>query len=86
MFTVQSIAPTPAPNTNRAAPSAKGEGASASSGNASSTIAQVTISSRRQPRRPVSAPANGIASNEPRPRHSSTAPRLASDNPALALA
>ncbi len=86
MFIAQSSAPTPAPNTNRAAPSATGEGASTSKGRAHSIIAQVITITRRQPSRPVSAPANGIASSEPSPRHSSTAPRLASDSPALALA
>ncbi|MNI44770.1 hypothetical protein D3C73_991630 [compost metagenome] len=86
MFIVQSIAPTPAPNTNSVAPSASGVGASVSSGRASRINAVVAIIKRREPSRAVNAPASGIASNEPSPRHSSSPPRLASDNPALALA
>src|SRR5690606_5920828 len=86
MFMVQSIAPIAAPSASSTRPSRSGSDASASSGRHATITAVLASITRRQPWRPASAPAIGIASSEPMPRHSSTSPRPASSSPARSLA
>src|SRR5690606_33423701 len=86
MFMVQSIAPIAAPNTNSTRPRLSGSGATASAGRVRPISSIATTITLRAPWRAASAPAMGMASSEPAPRHSSTMPSMASSSPARALA